>query len=385
MKVLVSCGEASGDLLASGVVRALKAADPSTRAFGLAGGKCRAEGVETTWDVTELSVMGIGEVLPKLRSILAIMSGLAELARRERPDVALLVDAPDFNLRLAKRLKKLGIRVVYYVSPTVWAWRSGRVKTIRRYVDEMCCILPFEERWYRERGVAASFVGHPLLELEPPAGAVQSLRAELLAGSSGPLLALLPGSRGFEIRNLLPQMLGAAKILSRDIPSLEVVLPVAPTVPRERIEAACREVGFTPKIVDGRAREVLGAADAALVASGTATLEAALACVPTVVAYRASFLTWLVFHTIVRAKFISLPNILAGRQVVPELLSGRVTPEILADHARPLLTDTPERRAMVEGLRGVRSGLGTPGAGERVAGLVLKGALPPASPRLGSG
>lgn len=375
-RVLVSCGEASGDLLAAGVIRSLREADPTLRAEGLAGSRCRDAGVETRWDVAELSVMGIAEVLPKLRRILGILDEIAAWAERERPDVALLVDAPDFNLRLAKRLKRLGIRVVYYVSPTVWAWRGGRVKALRRDVDELCCILPFEEAWLRARGVPARFVGHPLLEQEPAVDAVASLRSELLAGGAGPLLALLPGSRRFEVENLLPAMLGAAKRLAAETPSLEVALPLAPTISRARVERLCEAAGFAPKLVEGRARELLQASDAALVASGTATLEATLARVPTVVVYRASLLTELVFRLFVRTKFIALPNLLAGREIVPELKQRDVRADLLADRLRPLLSPTPERARMVEALAAVRDSLGTPGASARVAGIVRGRALP---------
>lgn len=374
--VLISCAEASGDLLASGVARTLKERDPSVRIVGIAGSRCREQGVKTRWDVSELSVMGIAEVLPKLRRIFQILDGLEQLAREERPDVALLVDAPDFNLRLAKRLKRLGIRVVFYVSPSVWAWRKGRLKTIARYVDEMCCILPFEVPWYRERGVLARFVGHPLLEHEPDAVSVQSLRAELLGSGEGPLLSLLPGSRRYEVDNLLPAMLGAARLLTERNPSLEVVLPLAPTIPRELVERHFSKAGFTPKVVDGRAREVLAGSDAAIVASGTATLEATLARVPMVVPYRASWLTALVFRLLVRARFISLPNILAGDEVVPELLQRAVTPEGLAARLEPLLGATPERARMVERLSAIRESLGAPGASTRVVEALSLPALP---------
>jgi lipid-A-disaccharide synthase len=370
--VLVSCGEASGDLLLSGVVRALKAADPSTRVVGLVGGRSREAGAEARWDVSALSVMGIAEVLPKLRSIFRLMDEMETFARTERPDVALLVDAPDFNLRLAKRLKKQGIRVVYYVSPTVWAWRSGRVKTVAKYVDEMCCVLPFEEPWYRARGAAARFVGHPLLEWQPSREAELLLRNELLAGGTGPLLALLPGSRGMEIRNLLPAMLGAAKRLTAELPGLEVVLPVAPTVRRETIEALAKTAGFMPKLVDGRAREVLGACDAALVTSGTATLEATLAEAPMVVAYRAGWLTYWTYRLLVKAKHVSLPNILAGEGVVPELLQDAVTAEALAARVRPLLEQSAARAQMKTRLAAIRASLGTPGASARVAAIVAE-------------
>jgi lipid-A-disaccharide synthase len=374
--ILVCCGEASGDLLAGGVVRALKAREPESHIVALGGVHCREAGAETPWDVRELSVMGIGEVLPKLRHIFRLMDRIVEWAKAEKPDVALLVDAPDFNLRLAKRLRAIGVRVVSYVSPSVWAWRSGRVKTIAAVVDELCCILPFEEPWYRERGVAAKFVGHPLLEHQPSSQSVADLKASLLAGGRGPLLALLPGSRRFEINQLLPHMLGAARQLTKELPGLEVAVPVAPTIPRALVEKHCAAAGFTPKLLDGRARELLTAADAAIVASGTASLEAALAQVPSVVVYRASLLTYMVYKLFVRTPHISLPNIVAGKGIYPELLQGAVRADVLAERVRPLLTDTPERAAMKAAIAQVHRSLGTPGASERVAESVLAKTLP---------
>lgn len=377
MKVLVCSAEASGDLILAGVAHALRMREPSIELFGMGGGHCRRAGVDTRFDVSELGVMGIVEVVPKIRRAFQLLRELEAMARAERPDVALLVDAPDFNLRLAKRLKRLGIRVVYYVSPKLWAWRSGRVRLIRRVVDTMCCLFPFEEAWYRERGVNASFVGHPLLELEPDDEVLTRLRKACLAGSEGPLLALLPGSRKYEVRTLLPPMLQAAKKLSLGIPSLEVAIALAPTIERGVVERIFADTGFAARVVEGQSRELLGAADAAVVASGTATLEAALMKVPTVVTYRAAFLTALLFRLFVRLRFVSPPNILAGREVVPELLQGEGTPERIAERVRPLLLDTPDRARMVAELSSVRASMGERGAAERVARVVMGEALPP--------
>lgn len=375
--VLVSCGEPSGDLLAAGVVRALRAARPDLRCFGLGGPRCREAGVETTHDVSELSVMGFTEVVPKLLSIVRLMKDLAATAERERPEAAILVDAPDFNLRLAKRLKRAGIRVVYYVPPTVWLWRPWRARVLRERTDAVCCILPFEPDWYARRGMKAQYVGHPLLELEPPPERIEALRRELRAGTPGPLLAIVPGSRRFEIRNLLPAMLGAARILAAEHPGLRAVLPVAPSVGRAAIEEIALRAGLVPELVDGRAREVMACADAALVGVGTATLECALAGTPMAAVYRVSLASELIYRLLFRTRNLGLPSIVAGRRVTPELYQREVTPERCARAISPLLHDTPERAAQLADLAAVRASLGTPGASARVAGAVLRYALPP--------
>jgi lipid-A-disaccharide synthase len=369
IEIMVVAGEASGDLHASHLVAELKKRRPDVRFFGMGGVKLAREGLEQVYDAKELSVMGITEVLPKLFRILAVMRGLEREAARRRPAVAVLVDIPDFNLRLAKKLKRLGIRVAYYISPMVWAWRPGRVKEIARVVDEMLCILPFEEPFYRAAGVSARYVGSPVLEQVPRPAEASSFR-ESLKLAARPTLALLPGSRMSEIRRILPAMVDAARRLVSAHPGLQVVVPVAPSIPRGVIEAAFARSGVEPVLVDGRAPEVVGASDVAIVASGTATLEAGLMERPLVVVYRVSMISYLVGRALLKVAHIALVNLLAGRRLVPELIQGEMTPErITAEVER--VWQGPERAQVIEGLRSVRRELGEIGASARAADAVI--------------
>ncbi|MFP2898656.1 lipid-A-disaccharide synthase, partial [Corallococcus sp. 4LFB] len=333
-RILVVAGEASGDTHAAELVAALQALRPDLTFFGMGGARLAARGVELIHDAREVSVMGITEVLPRIPRILRIMKDLARAAEERRPDCAILVDIPDFNLRLAKKLKALGIPVAYYVSPMIWAWRRGRVRTIQRLVDRMLCILPFEEDFYREAGVPARYVGSPVLEQMPRSASAREFRQRLGLSQDAPTLALLPGSRMSEIRRILPALVGAAKQLASERPGLQVVVPVAPTVAKEEILSRFEGSGVTPVLVDGRAPEVVGASDAAVVASGTAVLEAGLMERPLVVVYRVSLVTYLVGRLMLKVAFVSLINLLAGRRVVPELLQGDMTPENIAAEVR---------------------------------------------------
>lgn len=306
--------------------------------------------------------MGIAEVLPALPRILEAMDVLRDAARDRRPGAALLIDSPDFNLRLARRLRELGIPVAYFIGPSVWAWRRYRVRQIARDVARMLVILPFEARFYGEHRVPAVYVGNPIADAHRSAALVP-------ARSLGGALALLPGSRPQEIRRIWPPMLAGARALKARHPDLQLVVPVAPTIDRALL-------GDVPdvELVDGHAPQVLARADAAIVASGTATLEAALALTPLVVVYRTSWLSWLIGRLLVRLRFISLVNLISGRAVVPELLQSRCTAERIAAAAEPLLSATPERAEQVEGLRAIREELapaGSPGAARRAAEEVL--------------
>ncbi|MBJ6765163.1 lipid-A-disaccharide synthase [Myxococcaceae bacterium JPH2] len=375
-RILVVAGEASGDAHASELVAALQALRPDLTFFGMGGTRLAARGVELLFDAREVSVMGITEVLPRIPRILRVLHGLAAAAAERRPVCAILVDIPDFNLRLAKKLKALGIPVAYYVSPMIWAWRRGRVRTIKRLVDRMLCILPFEEAFYRDAGVDARYVGSPVVEQVPAPQSAAAFRERLGLKPDAPTLALLPGSRMSEIRRILPTMVGAARQLQAERPGLQVVVPVAPTIAREEVASRFDGSGVTPILVDGQAPEVVGASDAAVVASGTAVLEAGLMQRPLVVVYRVSLITYWVGRLLLQVAFVSLVNLLAGRRVVPELLQGEMTPERIADEVRRVWLPGAPRDAMVQGLTEVRQRLGEVGAAQRAAEAVLE-LLPP--------
>ncbi len=369
--LLVVCAEPSGDLLAGGVVRALRLRRPNLPIFGMGGERCRDAGMETLLDVSLLSVMGFSEVLGAIPRALRALSQLTRAATERQPTAALLVDAPDFNLRLAPRLAALGVPVVGYVSPTVWAWRSGRIRQIARNFAALCCVLPFEEQFYARHGFEnARYVGHPLLEGNPASR--ESARAALGIAKSAPLLALLPGSRRQEVARLAPILAATAARLCADSPALQLVVPIAPGLSSGWVEAQFARGGLRPRTVRMPASDVVAAADAAIVASGTATLETALAGTPQVVVYRMSWISWLVARLLVRTRFVALPNLLAEKAIVPELLQSGCTPERIAAAVRPLLdrASVPREAQRVACAR-LRTSLGSPGAADRVATQLL--------------
>ncbi len=354
-ELLVSAVEASADLHGAAVLRELRALRPALRAFGAGGPLMRAQGFEALVRAEDLGVMGIVELVPALPRILEAMDALRDAAGERRPRAALLIDSPDFNLRLARGLRRLHVPVACFIGPSVWAWRAYRVRQIARDVARMLVILPFEASFYQERGVRATYVGNPLADSlkHVPEGA-----PPLGLEPDKPVLALLPGSRRQEIRGLWDPLLRAGRALRAERPGLQLVCPVAPTIDRALL-------GFAPDVifVDGRAPEVLAAADAAVVASGTATLEAALAGTPMVVVYKMSWLSWLIGRLLVRVPFVSLVNLLAGRAIVPELLQSACTPERIARAVAPLLEGGPERTMQIQGLEAIRAQLAPPGSG----------------------
>jgi lipid-A-disaccharide synthase len=332
MHIALVAGEASGDQLAAGLIRALRAQLPEARFSGLAGPAMRAAGCEAIEDIAALSVMGLAEVLVHLPRLLRLRARLARHYLNDTPDLFVGVDAPDFNLGLERRLKQAGIRTAHYVSPSVWAWRQGRVRTVHASCDLVLCLFPFEQDFYRAHGVAAEFVGHPFAdEIAPDADHAAARQALGLPGDV-PLLALLPGSRSAELKRHAPLFLTAARALAAQVPGLGVAVPCANPGTRAQFEAAhaAHAPALDVRVLDGGARAVLTAADAALVASGTATLEALLCGCPQVVAYRLSAFSHAILGRLVRTPYVALPNLLAGRALVPEFIQSRATPESLS-------------------------------------------------------
>ena len=353
--LLVVAVEASADLHGAAVLRELKAMRPDLRAFGAGGSLMRAEGCETLVNAEDLGFMGVAEVIPALPRILEAMDALGDAAADRRPRAALLIDSPDFNLRLARRLKRLRVPVAYFIGPKLWAWRTYRVRQVARDVERMLVILPFEADFYARHGVRATYVGNPLADAQTSSPPIQ--RGPLGLDPSRPVLALLPGSRRQEVTRLWSRLLAAGRRLREDRPGLQLAVPIAPSIDRALFSLA-PDVVF----IEGRAPELLAAADAAIVASGTATLQAALAQTPMVVVYRVNWLSWLIGRMLVRVPFVSLPNLLAGRELVPELLQSECTPEKIAAAAAPLLDGAPERTRQLQGMANIREQLTPQGA-----------------------
>ena len=355
MKLAVVAGEASGDLHAAEVIAELKKLDPTVSTFGIGGDLLQRQGMAILHHAREMGIVGLFNVIRHLGMFRRIFRDLIDRIARERPDIVLLVDYPDFNLRVAKRCKEMGMRVVYYISPQIWAWRRGRVKHIAKYVDHMIVIFPFEEEFYRRHKVPVTYVGHPLIEeLVGP-----TLSRPGPTGESDLRIALLPGSRRMEVNALLPPMLDAVRILNAG-----AFIVQAPTIDRALLESLAPGV----KIVPHDRGEAVASADVALSSSGTATLECAVLGTPVVVMYRLSPMTYRLAKWLVRVPHFSLVNIVAGKQVVPELLQSDVTGQNIAAAVRKLLA---EREWVREELRAVRSKLGEPGASRRAAEAIM--------------
>lgn len=369
---MVSCGEPSGDLYAGALLDALSAR-ASIEAFGFGGEQFRAAGGELIGDYRGFSVTGLTEALRVLRRSYQMLNRLTEAARDRRPDVFVAIDFPDFNFRLLPRIKALGIPIVYYISPQLWAWRPGRLETIRRYVDRMLVIFPFEERLYRDAGVPVTFVGHPLIDLARS----RRTRAETCAAvgldPARPLVALLPGSRPNELRLLLPVLAEAARQLAASMPGVQFLVARAPALDDELFAplTALRQSGVPVGLLDAAADEVLHAADVVATASGTATVQTALHGRPMVIVYRVSGLTYAIARRVVRLNQYGMVNLVAERPVVTELIQGQCTAERVRDELRRLLTDDAARERISRDLADVVGRLGGSGASGRAADAVL--------------
>jgi lipid-A-disaccharide synthase len=375
LTILISAGEASGDRLGAGLARAFRRLVPGVDLLGMGGDEMASAGVRIVQHLSEVSVVGFVEVLSRLPAIRRAMARLTGAIERERPDLVVPVDFPDFNLRLAARAARAGSPVVHFVSPSVWAWRRGRLRAIRGSIRRMLVLFPFEARFYEDAGIPVTFVGHPAAEA---AAAARGSREEILGRAgldpASRVLALLPGSRPGEVERLFPVMLEAAAILLGRDGDLRFVVPRAATVPRETLENAVRLAGLDEVLIhihDGDYPAILNVCAAGAVASGTATLEAALAGLPMVVAYRLNPATYLLARLLVRVPHIALPNLVLGREVVPELIQGRCTGRAIAEALRRYLGDPEVSARTRSALRDVRDRLGPPGVFDRAAAAAL--------------
>ncbi|WP_411566371.1 lipid-A-disaccharide synthase [Pseudomonas orientalis] len=342
LRIALVAGEASGDILGAGLMRALKVQHPAIEFIGVGGPLMQAEGLTSYFPMERLSVMGLVEVLGRLRELLARRKLLIKTLIDERPDVFIGIDAPDFTLNIELKLRQAGIRTVHYVSPSVWAWRQKRVLKIREGCDLMLTLLPFEARFYEEKGVPVRFVGHTLADAIPLQADRDAARTEL-GLAAGPLVALMPGSRGGEVGRLGSLFFDAAERLQTLKPGIRFVLPCASPQRRAQIETLLEGRNLPLTLLDGQSHLALAACDAVLIASGTATLEALLYKRPMVVAYRLAPLTFWILKRMVKSPYISLPNLLAQRLLVPELLQDDATPEALAQTLLPLIDDGEEQ------------------------------------------
>ncbi|MDR1310050.1 MAG: lipid-A-disaccharide synthase [Deltaproteobacteria bacterium] len=376
LRVMISAGELSGDMHGAALASEARRSGTGLEFFGLGGDRMAAAGVDLRAHISETAVMGLTEVLGSLRRILSVRRRLASLVSSERPRALVLIDSPDLNQALARAAFRAGVPVIYYICPQVWAWRRGRIRWLRRLVSRRAVIFPFEKEFLDREGLSSDLVGHPLLDELPLRLSPEEARSGLGLPPGANVLAVLPGSRKAVARRLVGPMLGAVDLLLDSFPDLVPVIPRPDTLPADLlldlVGKASRRVRDRIVVREGHSHEVLRSARAALLASGTSTVEGAVLGTPMVVTYRVSALSWLLARLLVKVPFVSIANLLAGTEIVPELLQDRCRPEDLAREVEPLLAGGPRRQAMLDGLAGAASRLGGPGASARVLDIIMQ-------------
>ena len=345
VRVFISAGEASGDLYASRVVEALRSRHPDIEFFGCAGPRMQAAGVRAIVDSRSIAVAGLVEVVAHIPRIWAQFRKLVRAIEQEKPDVAVLTDSPDFHLRLAKRLKQQDIPVIYLIAPQVWAWREGRVKTMRRNIQRLLSIFPFEEAFFTQRGVPTTYIGHPLARIVRPSMTRGEFCRRFNLPEESKIVVLLPGSRHGEVERHIPDLMDAAARIAKN-PWVRLVMALPPGFGADRAKFRERLRAASIQVIEGSTWDALAHAELALAASGTVTIEAALLGVPMVTFYRVNALSWILGRWLVRAPFLSMVNLLAERKIVPELIQGEMTGERIASEADRLLNDEAARSAM---------------------------------------
>jgi lipid-A-disaccharide synthase len=372
IRIMMIAGEASGDLHGANLARELKSLDSSWQLSGIGGTGMAGAGVNLLYDISNLAVMGIIEVLNRLKDIRSAMRILEERFKKNRPDLLILIDYPGFNLEMARRAKKYNIPVLYYISPKIWAWREGRIESIKKYVDRMAVILPFEKKFYQDHGVFVDFVGNPLLDHVHATLTPAQFKNRYNIDSDAAVIGIMPGSRRQEIKKLLPLFLQAAVMLNREMKKCVFLLPLASTLSEDEIAIHCGRVDslLDVRIIKDEHYGAMAACDAAMAASGTLTMELAILKVPMVVCYRVSLVSYLLAKPFIKVKYASLVNLVAEKEVVPELLQHKATPENIYKEILPLLLNKDAAEAMRDNLAETCKQLGEPGASKRVAKLV---------------
>jgi lipid-A-disaccharide synthase len=370
---MISCGEASGDMYAGALATELRLRAPEAEIFGFGGRRLQAAGGHLIGDYGPFAVTGLTEAVRVFPRSFAMLRRLIDAARELRPNAFVAIDFPDFNFKLMAAIRRLGIPIVYYISPQLWAWRPGRMDTMKAYVDRVLVIFPFEEALYRQAGVAVQFVGHPLVDMSQPGQERSAFLTERGLDPAAPTVALLPGSRRNELERIVPVVSAAVPMIRARVPNAQFVVACAPNLPDALFS---RLVNDQPDarlvLVRDRTDDVLTASDVVITASGTATIQCVLHERPMVVVYRVSPLTYRLGKPFLKVDTFAMPNLVAGRRIVPELIQDDFTPERTADEALALLTDPAKHGAMRDALADVRQQLGPPGASGRAAEAVLE-------------
>ncbi|WP_251424394.1 lipid-A-disaccharide synthase [Veillonella agrestimuris] len=370
MKIMFSAGEASGDTHGASVAKALKELDPTVDMLGMGGTLMEEAGVRIVYDIKNLGVIGLVEIIKSLPKFFKLRSYLKDIMLKEKPDVLVCIDYPGFNMKLAAVAHELGIPVLYYIAPTIWAWHSSRGKTIKKYVTKVASIFPFEAEAYRKYHCDVDFVGHPLLDIVQPTMSIEDAMTYFKARPEAKRVLLMPGSRKQEILSLLDVMLESGEQLLHSHEDVQFFLPRAHTIDRSELEAFIEERNVTVTITEDHTYDLMQICDLCLAASGTATLETALMELPTILLYKVSPITYGIAKLVVNIPNVGLPNIVANKEVIPELLQGDVSAENIVNVALPLLDDLKENQNMRDELRRVKAKLGEPGAVKRVAQLI---------------
>jgi len=371
-KILIIAGEASGDLHASNLVREIKKINSNLEVFGIGGDRMKSQGVELIFHIDKLSFMGFFEVIKNLSFVRKVMKTMVSVTEIRKPDLAILIDYPGFNLRFAKRVKNSGVPVVYYISPQVWAWGGNRVKKMRGLIDKMVVIFPFEKEIYKRFNIDCEFVGHPLLEVTRPILSLEDFQKKFDIRKNDVVVGLLPGSRWQEVEKILPIMLESCKLLKTRIKNLKVLLGLAPTIKKEEIENLLNKAESQSNIVEKLSYDLMKYADLLLIASGSATLECAILGTPFLVLYKTSLWTYLVAKSLISIPNIALANVVAGKRIVSEFIQKKAIPSHIAEEMYEILTDRERYKSIQTELKKVKEKLGEDGASKKAAQIVTE-------------